>query len=139
MATHTHGVSTSNPPAQQATAAVDNFYTEREATVFGFDITEETDKEGNTRKVKSAAIHTPEEADKLKKEGKFDDSKGGVVDVLVRYPKTLDGLLELYKDPATQEELVLNHNRGARTKVNNRTRAKLTATTVGDNGEEFTL
>ena len=126
-------MTTTSQTAPTASVAVDNFFTEKETIWFGFDISVEKDKDGNEKKVKTVAIHTPEEADKLQKEGKFDASKGGAVDVLVKYPKTVDGLLELYKNAENQEELVLNHNRGAKTKVNNRIRAKLTA--VGDDGE----
>lgn len=111
--------------------------TEREDLVIGY-----WQKKDETGKItKTPDVLTQEEADaveKAKSEGKA-DKRGefdglSAVTVSTTYPKTFEALQALYQGATKEEgvnpfdELVANHNRGARTKVGNRSRAKLLAT-----------
>jgi len=98
---------------------------EREDLVIGNRVKKET-KDGKEVVTKTPDLIAQEDADKLIAEGKFEGLN--VVTVSVTYPKTFEALQALYKDSeGGTDELVANHNRGAKTKVNNRIRAKLLA------------
>lgn len=116
--------------AQNAAAALDNFYTEHEAVAFGFAIEEKDGKKTRTATIFSS----PEDAEKAEKEGKAEEIS--VVDTVVTYPKTLEALLSIATTDQQKEELVANHNRGAKNKVANRTNSKILK--VDSNGN-FTL
>lgn len=99
-----------------------NFTTEREDVVVGFNITKDSDG----KEIKSPAIYVQGEAvQKLVTEGKFKEEYA--VATVVNLPKTMDALVSLYKTAEEQEEGVANHNRGVRQKLTNRRNASLLA------------
>jgi len=126
--------------APQATQAVEDYSTERETIIFGFNVIKEKDeKTGQEKIVKTPALYSPNKAEELEKEGKFtcpDELNCGIVDVVIRYPKTLEALLKMADTPEKQKELVDNHNRGASVKVGNRLRSKVL---VLDDDGKFSL
>lgn len=113
--------------------------TERFDIAYGFQLTDEKDKNGNP--IKDAVVLTPEAAEKLEKENKFE---GEVITVSVDYPASFDGLVELSNKPAVDDdgnpreqkdvkaEIVKLFVNGAKSKVMNRLRAQLTK--VDDKG-----
>ena len=117
---------------------LDNVIIERETVVFGFDIIPQKDDDGKVIAGKFdyvPAVYGKEKADKLEAAGKFtapEEKNAGVIDVVTRYPKTLDALIALCDTPEKQQEALNNHNRGASTKVNNRMKAKVLA--LNDDG-----
>jgi hypothetical protein len=111
-----------NDVANEAKQELDGYSVERETVAWGILVSK--DEAGKVTKTPTI-FKSVAEADKLEKEGKATNISA--VDVVVRYPKTLEALLKLATTPEQQAELVNNHNRGSNTKVTNRVRAKLLA------------
>jgi hypothetical protein len=114
-----------NPVAQDTKAG--HFSTETWDVAYGFPL-----KDG---KREDPIVLSPETAEKLSNEGKFE---GSVVTIRAAYPATFQGLMDLANTPVMDEdgklieqkdvqaELVRVFNAGAKVKINSRTRARLT-------------
>lgn len=111
--------------------------TETWEQAYGFQIEKTKDKDGKEVITKEPVVISVDKAEELEKQGKFE---GGVVTCRVDYPSNLDSLIALakaeYKDEdgnprdtnEVQSEIVKLFINGAKGKIMNRLKARLTKT-----------
>lgn len=116
-------MATASTPVVEAPTTV----TEKDNLVIGYKLKKVKDEKGVESIEKTPDLVAQEDQEKLEKEGKFEGVS--VVTIATSYPKTFEALQKLYEgSEGGLDELVANHNRGARTKVGNRVRAIVLAT-----------